>query len=92
MKKSSYILILLCDIVASLVLAAVCIRHPDWFPQIPSSFSRWLVDAYGAKTAEEVSDLEFLLFWCISFIVISIITYIVLTLRNSNLKSKAHLS
>lgn len=61
-------------ILATLVLAHLALTHPDVGPQVPQPVAIWLADAYGAKNADDIADLETLLVLAASFVTIAVLT------------------
>lgn len=53
------------------------LHHPDAIPRPPESFSIWLLDLYGAKNAEDVSNAEILFSLGVSLIVVTLLTLFV---------------
>jgi len=55
----------------------------------PKSFAIWVSDLYGASNAEEVADLETILNFIVSFLVVSICTFIFLVIKKKLTKSSS---
>ena len=81
MKKGyRYTLIGVWVVLATASLALWWLKNPDMYPTFPASFWEWLGQLYGATCCEEQADLELLVRLSLSFLVVSLSTFIVLVL------------
>lgn len=64
-------LILAAGIFASLTLAHLWVTHPDRFPTLPESLWKAFDAFYGSRNGEELADLEFLVVFVASSIVVT---------------------
>jgi heme/copper-type cytochrome/quinol oxidase subunit 2 len=77
-------------IIASLSLAYVWGGNPDAFPRPPQSFAIWITDLFGAQDAEAIGRLEVHYMLVVSFIVVSVCTFLALFFWKHFGKSKPH--
>ncbi|MDO3522894.1 hypothetical protein [Ralstonia pseudosolanacearum] len=63
---------------ATLTFCRFFVTHPHLFPPIPESWALWLVDAYGARSQEDVADLEGWTGLVLGFIATSLTTWLAL--------------
>jgi hypothetical protein len=78
---SRFILCVACLAVAALFLAKIWLSTPDLWPWLPRGTWEVLDLMFSPKSQEEVADIEFLLFWGLSFFVLSTIWLAVLRSR-----------
>lgn len=64
-------------LLAALGLTAFWARHPDLLPTPPASVALWLSERYGAQDAEQVADLELLLMFGLSLLLVAALTWVV---------------
>ncbi len=80
MKNYKYLIIWL--ITGTTILAFILGNYHYYLGfTYPKSFAIWVSDLYGASNAEEISDLETILNFIVSFLVLSIFTFVFLIIK-----------
>lgn len=68
-------------VLATFLLAQLWLIRPDLGPQVPKTFSLWLVNTYNSANGEQLRDLEVLIALVCAFAAVSIVTFGALLLR-----------
>lgn len=77
MKKfSRYAAATIWIVTGALLFGHYWLVTPGAFPPIPQPVARWLVDAYGAKNAEEIGNLEELTALFLGLVFTSLVTWL----------------
>lgn len=63
-------------LLAALGLTAFWARHPDLLPNPPASVALWLSERYGAQDAERLADLELLLMFGLSLLLVAALAWV----------------
>ena len=89
MKRSTKItLVTLWLLVGTFILVSIWARHIDYIPSPPMEFSLWLSDLAGAKTADDEANLDVHYMLVVSFLVLSLFTFIAMFIWRRILKRK----
>lgn len=75
-----YALVVLWVLGATLVFGSYLAAHPEIGPGFPDALGSWIVKAFGARNADQVEDLETALVLGMTFVAVSLVTWIVLRL------------
>jgi hypothetical protein len=65
------LVILLCFLVISILLASWLVHNPSIYPTLPKEFWEWMLNLYDAQSQEDIADLEFLVPAVTIFLVLS---------------------
>ena len=65
---------------AGLGLGYLLVRHPEIGPRFPDGFALWFVTITGITNQEDAVDAEALLIYLICFALVSLLTWVALTL------------
>ena len=60
---------------ATLIITHLWLTHPDSVPRFPESFWIWLIEIYGSQNGEELANLELLVTFSISLVLVSVLTF-----------------
>jgi len=72
---------------ATLTLSFFWGNYPHRFFYLPEPLSVWLIEIYGASNGEELADLELLYVLMMSFLIVSLLTYVALILKRKLTKN-----
>jgi hypothetical protein len=60
---------------ATLIITHLWLTHPDSVPRFPESFWIWLIEIYGSQNGEELANLELLVTFSISLVLVSVLSF-----------------
>lgn len=67
-------------VVGTLLLALGWLNYPAMYPDLPEPLWQWLRQLYGLTSCEDQADLELMVRLSLSFMVISLLTFVFLFL------------